>query len=620
MFRPELDNAAEPAIGERESRYRDVVARMPAAVWMARMNGEILFANEQIETITGFTPAEFVAGGAELWARHVHPADIGALFDKWNEVSLRGQGSLESEYRFLRKDGKWVWLQQRISMIVEENRESYIVGISTDVTARRSAEEALRSSELRYRTLVEQANDIVFAIDPEGRIQSLNAAFETLTGYGREEWIGRKFVEMFEPASGAMAMERFGAVLAGDRTRSTEFRLRTKSGHLLAIEASADRVESDGQLISSVGIARDITQRKQTDAETARASRLASVGQLATSVAHEFNNVLMSIMPFAELLQRRYSGDERAASATTHILDAVRRGREISQKFLRFARPAKPEVGLVNVAAWLEEFDAEAVVGPSCRVERRIASDRSLAIRADRTLLDQVVTNLLTNAREAMPNGGKVTISARRSRQHHTIDIEVEDSGGGMSASVMQYAFEPLFTTKHNGSGLGLTIARQAMKQQEGAISVESAVGAGSTFTLSFPEANAAPVAAAEERPSRRLLIVDDDEAVGEGLRILLDDEGFDVRVATSGAEAVTMASTFLPHLVVLDLNLPDLSALEVYEQIRRTSTDVGVIFSTGHTDLRALEEVRQLDVPSIMKPYDVHELLAVIDGVAERR
>ncbi|HEX7420890.1 MAG TPA: PAS domain S-box protein [Thermoanaerobaculia bacterium] len=621
MFRPDQQSESSVSpLTEREGRYRDVVARMPAAVWTADIRGEILFANEQIEQMTGFTPEEFVSGGATLWARHVHPADIGSLFDKWNELFLRREGSLDSEYRFLRKDDQWVWLQQRISLVIEPERQPYIVGICVDVTARRNAEDALRSSELRYRMLVEQVRDVIFAIDLEGRFQSLNPAFETMTGWTCAEWIGRTFVELMDPSSVPQAVDRFREVLSGEGSAYKEYSLRTKWGHSITIEASSEGVLVDGRMVGSVGIARDITKRKHADAVAARESRLASVGQLATSVAHEFNNVLMSIMPFAELLQRRFPQDDRVTSATRHIIDAVRRGREISQQVLRFSRPVKPALKSIPVAGWLQEFGgrAEAMLGPQYRVVRRLdAEDGGLAISADPLLLDQVVTNLIANSRDAMPRGGTITISARRSRETGMIDIVVEDAGAGIADSVLDHIFEPLFTTKHGGSGLGLTVAHQAMKQQEGTISVESAIGSGSTFTVSFREsAPASPAAAPVMKTRGRMLIVEDDEAVGEGLRALLDDAGFDVRLVTRGLDAAPAVHEFKPDFVLLDINLPDVNGIEVYDRIRNDWADLPVIFSTGHADAIALEQLRHRDVPSIMKPYDVNELLAVIGNL----
>lgn len=618
MIHRSIEDAEFAALTESEERNRDVVARIPAAVWTANIRGEILFANEQIEAITGFSQEEFVSGGVELWARHVHPADIGALFDKWNELYSRRDGSLDSEYRFLRKDDQWVWVQQRISLIAEPDREPYIVGISVDVTARRNAEEALRNSELRYRMLVDQVRDIIFAVDLEGRFVSLNPAFELLTGWPCEEWIGRTFVELMEPASVQLAIDRFREAISGERSGYAEYDVRTKSGQTITIEASSQGIHADGRMIGTVGIARDVTRRKHADAEAARESRLASVGHLATSVAHEFNNVLMSIMPFAEVLQRRFPEDQRVMTATGHIIEAVRRGREISQQVLSFSRPVKPALQSIRVAEWLNDFGerAEAMLGPRYRVVRRPDPEAGLAICADPLLLDQVITNLIANSRDAMPRGGTVTISIRRSRQNQMIDIVVDDTGTGIDDSAINHIFEPMFTTKHGGSGLGLTVAYHAMKQQEGTISVNSTIGAGSTFTVSFRESvTASPHESPVRKTPRRLLIVEDDEAIGEGLRILLGDAGFQVQLVAHGLDAEPAVREFQPDFVLLDLNLPDISGSEVYDRIRNEWPALPVIFSTGHADSSALDQVRH-QAPSIMKPYDVNELLAVIEGL----
>lgn len=608
------------ALAETDQQYRDVVARIPAGVWTARLNGEILFASEQIEEITGFTPEEFVARGAELWARHVHPADIGGLFDKWNEIYSAGHGSLESEYRFLRRDSRWVWLQQRISLIAGDDRDPYIIGILVDVSGRRKAEEELRNSELRYRTLVEQARDVIFSTDLEGRFHSLNHAFETMTGWPCEQWIGRTLFELLAPPSTALAVDRFRLALSGERTGFAEYQVPTKWGHSLTVEASLELVVVAGQAIGTIGIARDVTRRKEAEAQAAQESRLASVGQLATSVAHEFNNVLMSIMPFAELLRRRYPNEERVMTATRHILEAVRRGRDISQQVLRVARPAKPEFTSIVVAEWLSDFAgrAQAAAGAQYRIQQFPPDDRDLAIHADRALLDQVAMNLLTNAREAMPNGGRIRLSAGRSTQPGMIDIVIEDSGIGMDAATLDHIFEPLFTTKPGGSGLGLTIVYQAMKQQDGTIGAESVAGGGSTFTLSFRESGKAAHATPrfDLKGHKRLLIVEDDDSVAAGLKVVLEDEGFDVRIVERGLEAPQAIKEFAPDLVLLDVNLPDISGLAVYLGIRESWPDLPVILSTGHAGIDAIGQLAQ-NVPSIRKPYDIHELMMVIAQLA---
>ncbi|MCU1350622.1 MAG: sensor hybrid histidine kinase [Acidobacteria bacterium] len=387
----------------------------------------------------------------------------------------------------------------------------------------------------------------------------------------------------------------------------------------------------DGQATGTIGIARDVTRRKQAESEAEKEKRLASLGHLAASVAHEFNNVLMSILPFAELLRRRSPNDERTDVATKHIIQAIRRGRQVSQEILRLARPAPPTLIALPVAEWLTDFtrEAQAMLGPKYVVSSELEHGR-LFLRGDRALLDQVATNLVLNARDAMPNGGRLRVTVRRRTDdgplaHEApgsahIEISVHDEGAGIPSGIIDRVFDPLFTTKPAGTGLGLSIAHQAMMQQDGTLRVDSAPGRGSTFSMIFREAEVPqPPAQNVPRPAsepRRILIVEDDESVGEGLCALLIDEGFEVRLVTRGRAAAGAVLEFSPDLVLLDVNLPDISGVAVFEELHKRWPRIPIIFSTGHTDGHALEELRHRRVPSIMKPYDIDELLTVMAGV----
>jgi len=587
------------ALAERAWRDRELVRRIPGSVWTWSRTSGFMVLSDYIEEITGFSAAEFRAGGMEFWAGRIHPADVKPVFEGWDELFERRHTSYEVEYRFLRKDATWAWLHERISLM-SAGSDQYVIGATSEITARRIAEESLRRSELRYRTLVEQARDVIFSIDSDGCIASLNEAFETLTGWPRAEWIGRPLLEVLERRSAVAARRDWHSAPA-----YREYRMRTKWGHSIAIEAVAQTIESDGQHLGAVGIARDITTRKQAEAQVAQEKRLSSIGRLATSVAHDFNNVLMSIMPFAEVIARRFPEDERVVKATRHIMDAVRRGRDISQEVLRVARPAKPVMAPLRVEEWLDEFAvrATAMLGSRHRFERAHIG-RDLVILADRALLDQIASNIVANAADAMDKAGTLTVSARRAGA--MIEIEFGDTGRGIDDTSLDHVFEPLFTTKHGRSGLGLSLAHQAMKQQEGAIRVRSKVGEGSTFTLSFK-----PVA--DARANRRMLIVEDDETVGEGLATILMDEGLDVRLVPTGRDAVPSVAEFRPDFVLLDLNLPDMSGVDVYDHISEQWPKLPIVFSTGHADRDALASLHARQAPSITKPYDIKELMAMI-------
>ena len=597
-----------------EQLYRDLVAQVPGVVWRADSSGRIVFVSGKVEELTGYSADQIRSAGEDFWVQTIEAQDLASLPALWQ--SLIDGGSFETEFRLRRSSGDIVWVHLRAG-VVDNDGVKTIVGVATDVTGRRTAEEALRASEARYRMLVEQAKDIIVSIDLEGRVQALNRAAEEVTGGSRVEWIGRSIFDALTPESARVAREQFAAVVGGEEPASrSEYELRTRRGRPVTVEAEIQAVRSGSRVAGLVMVARDVTARKEADARAEREKRLASLGQLATSVAHEFNNVLMSIMPFAELMQRRAAGDQRTMRATTHIIDAVRRGREISQEILRFARPAPAELVPLVVAEWAFEFQkkAEAILGPSYTVTTEMP-EHKVTIAADRLLLDQVAVNLTLNARDAMPGGGSLTISVRADGGSASIDFT--DTGCGIAPELFDRVFEPLYTTKRDGNGLGLSIAHQAMVQQNGSIHLRSVAGEGTTFTLSFLEAEAAVDVASGQRTGfiRRVLIVEDDVAVGEGLRLLLEDQGLDVKLVERGVQALPAIEIFQPDVVLLDVNLPDLNGLDVYTRIRESWPSLPVIFSTGHADARALAEVRGM-VPSIMKPYDLEQLMTLMAEV----
>ena len=553
----------------------------------------------------------------EEWLAMIVPEDVPALKDALRALA-DDDTPLDARFR-VRRNGRTFSLHTRARRAAGATAEQCrVIGVTQDVTTEMLAQRALHESEARYRSLVEQARDIIVSFDGEGRVRSLNRAFEELTGWSREEWIGEPFFRALDPSSAALAGEQFGTLLAGGEfEQATQFLLRRRDGTTFTVEAFGRGVVSGGEVVEVVVVARDVTARNEDEARAEREKRLASLGQLATSVAHEFNNVLMSIMPFAELVQRRIPDDERVMKATTHILDAIRRGREISREILRFARPAAPSIEPIIASEWMDTIreSVEAILGPLFDVTVDLPEEE-VAFAGDRSMLEQAAANLTLNARDAMPEGGRLQLAVRMEGDRVAIDFI--DEGKGVEPELHERIFEPLYTTKRAGNGLGLTITHQSMLQQNGSISVHSAPGSGATFTLMLPRVEVpqrAPLPAAAS--SRRVLVVEDDESVGEGLRLLLEDEGFEVRLVTRGLEAIPAAETFEPDLVLLDVNLPDISGIEVYERLYARWPSLPVIFSTGHADARALAGLQERRVPSIMKPYTAEELMAVIRKAA---
>ena len=615
----------EVALQQSEERYRMLVANIPEVIWHDDLQGRSSFISDNVVDLWGFTPQELFDNSHEIWSRHVHPADRERTLAAYQAMFERSD-KYDVEYRFMRRDGRWVWIHNRAE-IAEVDGKKQAFGVMSDITARRHAADELARSEARFRAVFEQANAIIYTVDAEGRFTSLNPAFTSVTGYSVADWIGHHFTDLLDASEVETATEHFKAVMSGERS-TRDYRLRTSHGREVIVETAPEALMIDGQMIGTLGLARDVTLRRKFEREIEKEKRLASLGQLAASVAHEFNNVLMSILPFAELLKKRAPADPKVDTATRHIFQAIKRGRQVSQEIQRLARPvSSASLTVIDVRQWVSEVarEAQGNLGATYAVEFSVKED-GLFARGDLSLLSQVAANLTVNARDAMPNGGTLTIEASRAASG-AIEIAISDSGHGIPEDLLDRIFDPLFTTKRSGTGLGLSIAHQAMIQQEGALRVASREGEGSTFTIVLNSAPPpAPTTVKEPKlnagarslvvGARRLVVVEDNVSVGEGIRELLIDEGFEVRLVTRGGEAVEAVRTFDPELVLLDVNLPDVSGLEVYEHLARQWPHLPVIFSTGHADARALDEVHRRDVPSIMKPYDIQELMSMMARV----
>jgi len=416
-----------------------------------------------------------------------------------------------------------------------------------------------------------------------------------------------------------------------DAPLDIEHRFRTPGGSERVLHLRGQRVlDRDGNTERITGVVQDVTERRRLETRLLQAERVSSLGRLAASVAHEFNNVLMGIQPFVDLLTRRAGTDPTVLLAAPRIADAVARGKRITQEILRFTRIAEPSRAAVPVADWLEAFQPELIqlAGPSVTVT--IEAPPSLTMLADAHQLRQVFANLVVNAHHAMPNGGRLEVGAARDtmcdgddRFIDAVHFTVRDTGVGMEQETLRYIFEPLYTTKKSGgTGLGLAVASQVVLQHEGHIYVESALGEGTTFHILIP-ASEAPVTAPREeappgrsvRPGLHVTLIEDDDSVGAGLSAILEFEGISVDWVRLGAEAVARIAARSPDAVIFDVGLPDVDGISLYQEIAARWPELPVIFSTGHGDENLLKNgPSERRVGYLQKPYESDALLTVLE------
>lgn len=630
---------SEARLRESEERFRLVFDATNDAIFDWNVRDRSLWMNDRMRELIGAYP-EGDIDHVGWWLDHVHPNDREAVLGR-TLAALSGSASeTPIEYRFLRDDGATLHVRQRTFMIPDDFGSTVrVIATITDLTGTRSAEEALVRSEDRFRALIEGSHDVVALFSPEGVPTYASESIYQMTGMRPGEFVGRTDVfDGIHPDDRARVLEVFAQVLRDHDAHQTEYRYRHRDGTWRWLEAIARNMLDNPAVNAVVVNYRDLTERRAWQRRLEQAERLSSLGRLAATIAHEFNNVLMGIQPFAEVLRRHAGDDERALNACLHIENSVRRGRAITQEILRFTQAAEPEITSVDTESWLAEIAAElrGLLPPHVRL---VIEQTPAVMAADRSQITQALTNLVFNARDVMENAGTITITVDASGSGSVITtsdvldpaayvhITVRDEGPGIPPGLQQRIFEPLFTTKKGGTGLGLAIVHQIVTRHGGFVFVESTQGAGSAFHMLIPRAHGEEqkpqsVDTAERSPGlgARVLLVEDEIAVAEGIATILELEGYVVHTVHSGADALAALESFAPHLLVLDIGLPDIDGFDLYESLSDRLRNVPVIFSTGHGDATRLETISSAErTRFLQKPYSSDALLATMNEVLRK-
>jgi two-component system cell cycle sensor histidine kinase/response regulator CckA len=483
--------------------------------------------------------------------------------------------------------------------------------------------------------LLNAISQAILATDAGGRVVYTNPAADLLSAGETATLLGKTLAEVMpdqDVAQMLAAVREHGTWSGGRRNNGTDSLSFITARALRGADGAIDGFVITSTPLDALDLPRvvDESERLRLENRLLQAERISSLGRLAASVAHEFNNVLMGIQPFIDLLTRRAGSDPAVKLAAPRIADAVARGKRVTQEILRFTRIGEPTRVPVNVAEWLHAFEPELVqlAGPQVTVTTH--ADSSLTMLADAHQLRQVFANLVVNAHHAMPNGGKLELRAAGEVMSDgnpapvpAVHFTISDTGIGIPEDTLHYIFEPLFTTKKfGGTGLGLAIASQVVQQHQGHIYAESTLGEGTTFHILIPAAPAESVAKPRQqvtshrvRPNMRVTMIEDDESVGSGLVAILDFEGITTDWVRLGTEAVSRIAAHPPDAVILDLGLPDLDGMQVYEQIAARWPDLPVLFSTGHGDQNLLTNTPNgKKVGYLQKPYESDTLLAALD------
>ncbi len=549
------------------------------------------------------------------------------------------------------KDGRDFMVSLSTSCVRDEDGHVIaLVGVAEDITEQRAAQDRLRQSEEHLRSILENVRDAIFTISPLGIFTSISPAFQQITGFSVDEWIGNSFTDLVHPDDLQRARDLFMRVLAGDTLPVFELRIRTKHGSFIIGEFLSSPQRRNDSIIGVLTIGRDITERKlaegekkSLEAQLRRAQKLESIGTLASGIAHDFNNILGIILGYSSLLEHIREDPQRHSESVTAITKATQRGASLVKQLLIFARKTEALFETVSINDMIEEISKllHETFPKTIKISTSLQQDLPTIV-ADASQIHQVLLNLCVNARDAMPSRGTLSISTktieggavssrfanvtrdRVTRQY--VQIEVADTGIGMDESTRQRIFEPFFTTKGpgKGTGLGLAVVFGIVEHHSGFIDVRSAPGEGATFTVYLPvrELPAAELQPAskslEEIPggTETILIIEDEEMLKELVKVFLVSKGYTVLTAKDGMQGVEMYQSHQKEIAVVlsDMGLPILSGQDVFRKIREINPEAKVIFASGFFDPQMRSEMYKAGLKEfIQKPYMQDEVLQKI-------
>jgi len=499
---------------------------------------------------------------------------------------------------------------------------------------RKRAEE----ERLRLITAIEQSGEVVVVTDPDATIRYVNLAFERITGYSAGEVVGRTpRVLKSGKQTPEFYRELWTTIVGGDTWRG-HLANRKKDGSLYEEDAVISPVrDAEGKVVNHVKVARDVTRQMELETQLRQAQKMEAVGRLAGGIAHDFNNLLTVIAGYAELVQMNLRSDDLALKQVNEISKAAARAAELTGSLLAFSRKAiiRPRVMNLEPAVRSVERMLQRIIRENIRLEL-LADERTWNVRTDPGQIEQIILNLVTNARDAMPDGGQLTIELRNAildeyyaQLHPEVSpgryalLMVSDTGVGMDEATRAKIFEPFFTTKgEQGTGLGLATVYGIVKQHHGHITCYSEVGKGTTFRVYLPAVDA-PIEVARETPVEQMprgretiLLVDDDASILSMGMYMLARQGYQVLTAESGDDALRVIKEHGGPLDLLltDVVLPDMSGRDLAERVATSQPGVKVLYTSGYAEnIIAHHGILEPGIAFLQKPYRMVSLLRMV-------
>ncbi|MBD3226031.1 MAG: PAS domain S-box protein [Caldithrix sp.] len=628
---------SEQALLDSQAELEQIFQALPNALVYANTERQFIRVNQNFSRLFGYNPEEVLGKKTELI--YASKAD----FEKQGRIRYNPDSKEPHEpymIRYRRKDGS-IFPSETIGTAVRNARGQVVgfIGLIRDITQDIQAE----AERERMFAAIEQAGESIIITDKEGTIEYVNPAFERVTGYSRSEAMGHKPSLLKSGQHDGSFYEDMWQKITKGRLWQGRIVNKRKNGTLYTEEGTISPVyDQDNRITNYVAVRHDITERLALEEQYLQSQKVESIGRLAGGVAHDFNNMLSVILGYGEILLGKLHSGDPLRENVKQIMHAGQRSASLTRQLLAFSRKQtlQPEVLNFNDVLRNLEKMLRRLIGEDIQLDLALAPDLA-PVMADPGQIEQVVMNLSVNARDAMPQGGKLSIETANVEldqnyveRHPNVKpgnyvlLAVSDTGCGIDKAIISQIFDPFFTTKEKGkgTGLGLSTVYGIIKQSGGDIWVYSEPEQGTTFKIYLPQTEKTQEAKKEDHPKKEhlgegkhILVVEDEETVRPLLENMLKTLGYKVSLAANGGEALLLVEEkkIKPDLIISDVIMPEMSGSVLAERLRRTYPDLKVLFMSGYTDDAIVRHgVLDSDTPFIQKPFTIKSLAEKINEV----
>jgi len=618
-----------------DSHYSSLVEHALVGVYLVQ-DSKFVFINPRIAEISGYERQELI-GKPVLEV--VAPAYRELVAENIRKRIAGEEITMNYQFKGSRKNGEEIDIEVYGSRTMYKGRPA-IHGTLLDISERKRSESALRTSEERFRLLANSSYDIISETSADGHYLYLSPNVKEILGYEPAELLGKNVFDYVHPDERAALLAEFQKGMRELSAGRGLYRYRHKSGDWRWLESTGQAYQTSTGETRSIIVTRDTTERKKMEEDILKSSKLESLGILAGGIAHDFNNILTIILGNVSMAKIEMSADEEHHSNLIEVEAACLQAKDLTQQLLTFSKGGAPIKKTTSIADLIKDTVAFTLRGSNVKCDYAIPSDLWHA-EIDKSQMSQVINNLVINADQAMPEGGTLKVRAENVdvqgktslplKTGRYVKLAFEDQGIGIPPEHLGKIFDPYFTTKQKGSGLGLATAYSVIKKHEGYIMVESKLGEGTTFYIYLPASKqlAATDSAVQEtqevKPIRhgRILLMDDDEAIRKSVKRMLDRIGYDVEVVENGIEAIQVYQEAKAQgepfdVVLMDLTIPGgMGGKEVIKKLSVLDPRIKAIVLSGYSNDPVLADYRKYGFSGVVaKPFQFDTLYHVLDHV----